>query len=225
MKAPRLDKSCTRICWAAAAVLGVVFLLIAWAGFGMEFFKALVWAVVIFVVVGAALRQWLCGRTLAPSHSSGGAAVSPKPAEPAAPAPAAPATPAAAAPAPAPSAEPKGEAPAAPAPAPEPAAATAAPAAGPTRPAALAAPEGGKADDLKKIKGIGPKLEALCNSLGIYHFAQIAGWSAAEVAWMDDNLEGFKGRVSRDDWVAQAKLLAEGGTTEFSKRVDKGGVY
>ena len=49
--------------------------------------------------------------------------------------------------------------------------------------------------------------------------------TADEVAWVDQNLEGFKGRVTRDEWVAQAKLLAEGGETEFSKRVDKGGVY
>jgi predicted flap endonuclease-1-like 5' DNA nuclease len=45
------------------------------------------------------------------------------------------------------------------------------------------------------------------------------------VAWVDQNLEGFKGRVSRDDWVEQAKLLAAGGETEFSKKVDKGDVY
>ena len=42
---------------------------------------------------------------------------------------------------------------------------------------------------------------------------------------MDDNLEGFKGRVTRDDWVAQARILAAGGTTEFAERVDKGDVY
>ena len=94
-----------------------------------------------------------------------------------------------------------------------------------TRPAALTAARGGKPDDLKRIKGIGPKLEILCNSLGFYHFDQIAAWKADEIAWVDQNLEGFKGRVTRDQWVAQAKLLAEGGETEFSKRVDKGGVY
>ena len=64
------------------------------------------------------------------------------------------------------------------------------------------------ADDLKKIKGVGPKLEELLHSLGIYHFGQIAGWGPAEVAWIDSNLEGFSGRVTRDDWVGQAKLLA-----------------
>ena len=94
-----------------------------------------------------------------------------------------------------------------------------------TKPQGLTAARGGKADDLKQIKGIGPKLEKLCNSLGFYHFDQIASWSPAEIAWVDENLEGFKGRVTRDTWVAQAKLLAAGGETEFSKRVGKGNVY
>ena len=94
-----------------------------------------------------------------------------------------------------------------------------------TRPATLTAPRDGGADDLKRIKGIGPKLEKLCNDMGFYHFDQIAAWTADEVAWVNANLQGFKGRVSRDEWVAQAKLLASGAETEFSKRVDKGGVY
>ena len=94
-----------------------------------------------------------------------------------------------------------------------------------TRPEALEGPRGGKADDLKQIKGIGPKLEALCNRLGFYHFDQIAGWSPDEVAWVDRNLEGFKGRVTRDEWISQAKILASGGQTAFSDRVKKGGVY
>jgi len=94
-----------------------------------------------------------------------------------------------------------------------------------TRPAALDGPRGGKADNLKEIKGVGPKMEKLCNSLGFYHFDQIAAWKPDEVAWVDANLEGFKGRVTRDTWVAQAKILAAGGETEFSKKVEKGGVY
>ena len=68
-------------------------------------------------------------------------------------------------------------------------------------------------------------MEKLCNALGFWHFDQIAAWNADEVAWVDANLQGFKGRVSRDDWVGQAKLLATGGETEFSKRVDDGDVY
>ena len=43
--------------------------------------------------------------------------------------------------------------------------------------------------------------------------------------WMDDNLKGFRGRVSRDDWIGQARILAAGGETDFSTRVDKGEVY
>ena len=92
------------------------------------------------------------------------------------------------------------------------------------RPVALEGPRGGAADDLKRIKGIGPKLEKLCNELGFYHFDQIAGWTEDEVAWVDANLEGFKGRVTRDEWVTQARVLAGGGETDFSKRVDDGDV-
>lgn len=90
-----------------------------------------------------------------------------------------------------------------------------------TKPEQLTQARDGGADDLKLIKGIGPKLEILCNSLGFYHFDQVAKWTADEVAWVDANLEGFKGRVSRDEWVAQAKILADGGTTEFSERASK----
>ncbi|MFK7752013.1 MAG: endonuclease [Sedimentitalea sp.] len=94
-----------------------------------------------------------------------------------------------------------------------------------TKPATLSAARDGGADDLKRIKGIGPKLEKLCNTLGFYHFDQISAWTADEVAWVDANLEGFKGRVTRDTWVEQATLLATGAETEFSKKVDKGDVY
>lgn len=94
-----------------------------------------------------------------------------------------------------------------------------------TRPEALDAARDGKADDLKMIKGVGPKLELMLNELGFYHFDQIAAWSADEVAWVDQNLKGFKGRVSRDNWVEQASTLAAGGTTEFASRVKKGDVY
>ncbi len=94
-----------------------------------------------------------------------------------------------------------------------------------TRPAALEAPRDGQADNLKEIKGVGPKLEKMLNDMGFYHFDQIANWTPDEVAWVNANLEGFKGRASRDGWIAQAKILAEGGETEFSKRVDEGDVY
>ncbi|MFN3822968.1 MAG: NADH:ubiquinone oxidoreductase [Pseudorhodobacter sp.] len=79
------------------------------------------------------------------------------------------------------------------------------------RPAALSAARAGGPDDLKRIKGVGPKLETLLHSLGFYHFDQVASWTPEELAWVDDNLEGFKGRASRDEWVAQAQVLAAGG--------------
>ncbi|KUF09123.1 NADH-quinone oxidoreductase subunit E [Pseudoponticoccus marisrubri] len=91
-----------------------------------------------------------------------------------------------------------------------------------TKPQTLDAPRDGGADDLQQIKGVGPKLEELLHRLGFFHFDQIASWTADEVAWVDENLEGFKGRVSRDEWVAQAKILASGEETEFSTRAKKG---
>ncbi len=63
-------------------------------------------------------------------------------------------------------------------------------------------------DDLKAIAGIGPKLEQVLNSLGIWTYAQVADWTPYEVAWIDDYLQ-FKGRIERDDWIAQAAALAE----------------
>ena len=93
--------------------------------------------------------------------------------------------------------------------------------AGGVKPAGLSAPKGGKADDLKVILGIGPKLEALCHKLGFFHFDQIARWTAGEIAWVDENLEGFKGRVTRDRWVVQAKILAAGGTVAEAEAAAK----
>lgn len=77
------------------------------------------------------------------------------------------------------------------------------------RPELLKKPHG-KADDLKLIWGVGPALEKLLNKIGIWHFDQIANWSAKELTWVDDKLEGFKGRAKRDEWVKQSKKLAKG---------------
>ncbi|MHA6346068.1 NADH-quinone oxidoreductase subunit E [Roseivivax sp. CAU 1761] len=79
-----------------------------------------------------------------------------------------------------------------------------------SQPPLLDAPRDGTGDDLTRIKGIGPKLAEQLNRMGVYHHDQIAHWSEAEVAWVDANLEGFKGRVTRDEWVAQARDLADG---------------
>ena len=65
----------------------------------------------------------------------------------------------------------------------------------------------GKKDDLKKISGVGPKLERLLNEIGVYYFWQVASWNTSEVQAVDDMLEVFKGRIERDRWVSQAKKL------------------
>lgn len=78
-------------------------------------------------------------------------------------------------------------------------------------------------DDLKRIKGIGPKNEDALNELGIFTFKQIAAWTLENVDWVEDYMS-FPGRIEREDWIGQAKTLAEGGETEFSKRVDAGDV-
>ena len=77
------------------------------------------------------------------------------------------------------------------------------------KPELLTEARGGKADDLKQIKGVGPKLEKELNAAGVFHFDQIASWTAEEVHWADYHLVSFKGRVSRDNWVDQAKVLAK----------------
>ena len=82
------------------------------------------------------------------------------------------------------------------------------------KPAMLKAARISGADDLKQIKGIGPKLEKLLNSLGFFHFDQIAFWSEKELAWVDENLEGFKGCATRQNWVAQAKKLVTSQQTD-----------
>jgi NADH-quinone oxidoreductase subunit E len=86
------------------------------------------------------------------------------------------------------------------------------------KPQFLSAARDGGPDDLKQIKGVGPKLEKTLHEMGLFHFDQIASWGKTELVWMDDNLEGFKGRASRDEWVAQAKTLAAGGDAALSKK-------
>lgn len=75
------------------------------------------------------------------------------------------------------------------------------------KPATLAEPRRGGADNLKQIKGIGPKIEASLYAMGIFHLDQIAGWSKANVEWVDAQLS-FKGRIGRERWVAQAMQLS-----------------
>lgn len=75
-------------------------------------------------------------------------------------------------------------------------------------------------DDLKKIKGVGTKIEEALNELGVYTFEQIATWNEKNVAWVDEHLV-FKGRIQREEWIKQAKILASGEDTEFSKNYKK----
>ncbi|MCZ4254760.1 hypothetical protein O4H53_04355 [Sulfitobacter sp. G21635-S1] len=101
-----------------------------------------------------------------------------------------------------------------------PARAKRAPVAADGKPDLMDAPRAEGADDLKLISGVGPKLEQTLNELGIWHYSQVAGWRKKEIAWVDARLR-FKGRIERDDWMSQAKILAKGGETEFSKKKKK----
>ena len=216
---------CVAWTWGIAASAAIFTASALWVLGGWTFMQGAFMGVLALLILGALLTIMTC-RDLKPAgtvarDSAAAARPARAAAEPAA-APAAAPTARAAAPetAPAPVAPEAPEAPAAAAVETETAAADEG-----TRPVALDGPRGGTADDLKRIKGIGPKLEILCNELGFYHFDQIAAWTADEVAWVDENLQGFKGRVTRDAWVDQARRLAAGGETEFSKKVDDGDVY
>jgi predicted flap endonuclease-1-like 5' DNA nuclease len=77
------------------------------------------------------------------------------------------------------------------------------------------APDG---DDLTRIKGLGPKLAATLASLGVTRFEQIAAWSDADIERIDAQLGRFQGRIARDNWVEQARLLAAGDREGFEAR-------
>lgn len=81
-------------------------------------------------------------------------------------------------------------------------------------------PSGG-ADNLARIKGLGPKLQALLPTLGITTFAQIAAFGDADLADLDNKLGPFAGRPARDGWVEQAKYLAAGDVAGFEARFGK----
>ncbi|MBK8375158.1 hypothetical protein [Sphingorhabdus sp.] len=73
-------------------------------------------------------------------------------------------------------------------------------------------------DNLELLKGVGPKLNTLLKSLGVTSFEQVAAWNAADIAEIDSKLGNFAGRISRDNWVDQAKLLSAGDIKTFEKR-------
>ena len=207
MNKPISSTSCQSGCWILAAASGLVVLAVCLFLIDKGILASIFMGAVVFIVVGL-LLGWIFCSELKPLVQSNETSTAPS----------------APAPAPAPAVEPAPvTAPVAQAPeveAPEAEAVEDA-----VRPEALSGARDGGADDLKTIKGVGPKLEIMLNELGFYHFDQIAGWSAAEVAWVNDNLAGFKGRVSRDNWVEQARKLASGQETEFSTRVSHGDVY
>ncbi|TIT15480.1 MAG: NADH-quinone oxidoreductase subunit E, partial [Mesorhizobium sp.] len=80
------------------------------------------------------------------------------------------------------------------------------------RPAGIAKPA--LVDDLKLISGVGPRTEGILHSLDIFAYAQVASWTKAEREWVDGYLS-LRGRIEREDWVKQAKALAEGGVAEY----------
>lgn len=205
MNKPISSTSCQSGCWILAAASGLVVLAVCLFLIELGILASIFMGAVVFIVVGLLLGWIFCSelKPLVQPNDTSAAPSAPEPAPVSEPAPAT-----------APVAQaPKAEAP-------EVEAVEDA-----VRPEALSGARNGDADDLKMIKGVGPKLEIMLNELGFYHFDQIAGWSAAEVAWVNDNLAGFKGRVSRDNWVEQARKLASGQETEFSKRVSDGDVY
>lgn len=82
----------------------------------------------------------------------------------------------------------------------------------PVKAAPVAAPvvtsEAGTPDDLKQLKGVGPKLAAALEEAGVTRFAQIAAWTEADVAWVEENVKGARGRIGRDGWIDQARELS-----------------
>lgn len=214
---------------ALAGAVGLVAFVALLALGGWAFSPAFFVALLLAIVVAIVLLMGFHGKTPeapaeADSHAAAAVPASqPAPASAPVSEPAAPAAAAEAVAAPAPEPAP------APAPAPVPAAkaevAAAPDASDADKPQMLDAARDGGPDDLKQIKGIGPKLEKMLHGMGVFHFDQVAAWTDRELAWVDQNLEGFKGRASRDEWVSQAKTLAAGGATEFSNRVKDGDVY
>ena len=77
-------------------------------------------------------------------------------------------------------------------------------------------------DDLTQLKGVGPKLAAILQDQGVNSFSQIAEWSDADVARIDATLGRFQGRIERDDWRGQARLLADGDAAGFTSRYGSG---
>jgi predicted flap endonuclease-1-like 5' DNA nuclease len=204
--------------WVIGAAAGLVAFGVLVVVGGFELFPAAALGAVVAGAAGLVLGMpWGSGAVGPTPLAHGAKTVAAKPAareaEPAVPVAEAVVQPAAFVSTPVPAAEPK------PAPKPKAEKAAAKPkAAKPAGPERLKAPRKGKADDLKEIEGIGPALEKLVNSLGFYHFDQIASWTDADIAVVDAEMQSFKGRITRDKWVAQAKIIVSEGLEAFRER-------
>ena len=78
-----------------------------------------------------------------------------------------------------------------------------------------------RGDDLKRIKGLGPKVETILHAIGVTTFAEIAAWDEADVDRIDAQLGVFAGRIRRDDWRGQARLLAQGDLAAYEASFGK----
>jgi len=97
----------------------------------------------------------------------------------------------------------------------------ASPALAPTVAAPEAAPAPAGSDELLRIKGLGPKLADQLRTLGITSLAQIAAWDDVEIDRVDAQLGRFQGRIRRDNWVEQARLLISGDVPAYEERFGK----
>jgi predicted flap endonuclease-1-like 5' DNA nuclease len=210
------------IAWAIAGLAAIVaFAMLMLLG-GWTFMQAAFVGALVFMIGGAFMTWAFCSPLPAPGEVKAPTVSAPTVSSPAVARAATAAAPVAPSAAPEPQAAPAAapEAKAETVATPQPAVAEpVAPAEATAAPRMLDAPEG-TADDLKLIKGVGPKLEEKLNTMGVWHFSQIAAWTPEQVAWVDDSLN-FRGRIERDDWIGQAKILASGGTTEFAQRSGK----
>lgn len=93
----------------------------------------------------------------------------------------------------------------------------------PRMPVGISGPRNGRADELQRVSGVGPRNEQILHSLGFYHFDQIAEWTDQHVDWVDGYLR-FNGRIKRENWVEQCRLLAAGDEDEFFRLYGTGGV-